>query len=169
MQCPGCSAAMSPTDAFLHCDGCSIAWLTNTDFDRLLAETERRFRPDALAALEAECRQRHKDLAAQAFEEGAAVKYYDCPDCGSQMSRRAFAQTSGIIVNRCVEHGLLLGDADLLQVLDFIRRGGEILTINRQVEDLEEELAEAIGREKDAEQRARRTGAGGMPIFIPLV
>ena len=160
---------MSTTDAFLHCDPCRLAWLTNAAFDSLLAETERRFRPDDVAALQTECRQRHKDLAAQAFEEGATVKYYNCPECVSPMSRRAFAQTSGIIVNRCVTHGLLLADADLLQVLDFIRRGGEILTINRQVEELEEELAEAVGREKDAEQRAQRPGVGGMPIFISMV
>jgi len=160
---------MSTTDASLHCDACRITWLTKADFDRLLAETERRFRPDTLSALESECRQRQKDLVAQAFEDGATVQYYDCPECGSQMSRRAFAQASGIIVNHCVEHGLLLGDADLSQALDFIRRGGEILTINRQVEDLEKELAEAIGQERDAEERARRAGAGGMPIFIAML
>lgn len=169
MRCPGCSTAMSTRDAFLHCDPCRLAWLTNTAFDSLLAQTERRFRPDDLATLHAECEQRHKDLAARAFEEGATVRYYDCPECDTRMSRRAFAQTSGIIVNRCLEHGLLLEDADLLQVLDFIRRGGEILTINHQIDDLEEELAEAVGRGKDAEQRARRAGMGGMPIFIQLL
>ena len=156
-------------DAFLHCDTCRLAWLTSAAFDSLLAETERRFCPADLAALQADCQQRHKDLAEQAFEEGASVRYFDCPECDRRMSRRAFAQTSGIIVNRCVEHGLLLTDADLLLVIDFIRRGGEILTINRQVEDLETELAEAVGREQDAEQRAQRACAGGMPIFIPLL
>ena len=85
------------------------------------------------------------------------------------MSRRAFAQTSGVIVNRCVEHGLLLADQDLMHVVDFIRRGGEILTINRQVEGLEVELAVAVGRESDAEHRAQRRGGVGMPILIPMM
>lgn len=160
---------MSMRGAFLHCDPCQFVWLTNEAFDRLLAEFERRFCLADLAALPADCQLRAKDLAAGALEEGAEVRCFDCPACDARMSRRAFAQTSGVIVNRCVEHGLLLADQDLMHVVDFIRRGGEILTINRQVEGLEVELAEAVGRESDAEHRAQRRGGRGMPIFIPMM
>jgi hypothetical protein len=156
---------MSMRDASLYCDACQFVWLTNAAFDQLYAETERRFLPADLAALQADCEQRQHELSSQAFEKGAIVKYYDCAECNARMSRRAFAQTSGVIVNRCVEHGLLIAAQDLLHVIDFIRRGGEILTINNQVEDLEKELVQSVGRERDAEQRVQRGGAGGMPWF----
>ena len=157
---------MSVRDSFLHCEGCELAWLTHDDFDAVLAKVERRFGPDDLAALQTECRQRQQELAARAFDEPVKVVYHDCPQCGSRMHRRAFAPASGIIVNLCSGHGLIMDNADLLLALDFIQRGGEILTIASQVEDLEKQLADAVGREKEAERRAAR---GGMPIFIPFL
>ena len=157
---------MSAQGSSSHCDDCQLAWLTHDDFDALLAKVERRFRPTDLEALQTECRQRQRELAARAFDDSVRVVYHDCPQCGDRMSRRAFAPQSGIIVNLCDAHGLITSNADLLLAMNFIQRGGEMLTIAHQVEELEQQLTEASHQEREHERSRAR---GGMPVIIPFL
>ena len=98
--------------------------------------------------------------------ENSPRVYHDCPQCGDRMSRRAFAPQSGIIVNLCVAHGLITSNADLLLAMNFIQRGGEMLTIAHQVEELEQQLTEASHQEREHERSRAR---GGMPVIIPFL
>jgi Zn-finger nucleic acid-binding protein len=69
------------------------------------------------------------------------VQYIRCPVCLRQMSRHNYADCSGVILDRCGEHGVWLDDMELQQLLTFIATGGE-------------ELAEEL--EGRARQRMRR-------------
>ena len=155
---------MASQGVFQHCKDCRLAWLARGDFDAAVRDVERSYRPDDLETLKTECRERQQALAARAFEEGFQVRYHDCPECGERMHRRAFASETGIILNVCTSHGLVMSDDDLRLALDFVRRGGEVVMLVGQVESLKAQVAKASDRQRDAEERA--DASASMDFFI---
>ncbi len=51
------------------------------------------------------------------------IVYRQCPSCGSQMLRQNFGKRSGIIVDRCREHGTWLDADELEDIAAFILSG----------------------------------------------
>ena len=56
------------------------------------------------------------------------VEYRRCPICKEFMQRKNYLQRSGVIIDRCVEHGIWLDSGELKQIMEFIRLGGENLS-----------------------------------------
>lgn len=54
-------------------------------------------------------------------------KPVDCPVCHKKLDRYIFCADSGVVVDRCLEHGLWLDDGELGQVLKYLRSGDELL------------------------------------------
>ncbi len=52
------------------------------------------------------------------------VQYRKCPVCGAFMNRQNFRRTSGVIVDRCHQHGTWLDADELEQIAGFILSGG---------------------------------------------
>lgn len=52
------------------------------------------------------------------------VQYRKCPVCGAYMLRRNFRRTSGVVIDRCHEHGTWLDADELEQIAGFILDGG---------------------------------------------
>ncbi|MBZ0268999.1 zf-TFIIB domain-containing protein [bacterium] len=52
------------------------------------------------------------------------VKYRRCPVCRELMARRNFQHRSGVVVDRCNEHGIWLDENELEQIAGFILSGG---------------------------------------------
>jgi Zn-finger nucleic acid-binding protein/ribosomal protein L40E len=52
------------------------------------------------------------------------VEYRRCPVCRAQMHRRNFEKTSGVITDRCVDHGTWLDRDELEEIAGFILAGG---------------------------------------------
>lgn len=67
------------------------------------------------------------------------VVYLRCPTCDGIMNRENFGRRSGVIIDRCVVHGVWLDDRELERIARFIAEGG--LFRSRQLE------AEAAVRE----------------------
>ena len=53
------------------------------------------------------------------------LEYRRCPVCKTFMQRKNYRRHSGIIIDRCVEHGIWLDSGELLQIMDYIRLGGD--------------------------------------------
>ena len=62
------------------------------------------------------------------------VTYIKCPVCRKLMHRLNFGMKSGVIVDKCKEHGIWLDGGELRQLMDWIKAGGQILQQQTQSE-----------------------------------
>ena len=53
------------------------------------------------------------------------VQYRKCPECQRFMQRRNFRKSSGVIIDRCHEHGTWLDADELERIAGFILSGGK--------------------------------------------
>ena len=82
------------------------------------------------------------------------VSYIKCPVCEQLMHRINFGAKSGVIVDRCKEHGVWLDGGELRQLFEWMKLGGQML----EEERLNRKRKEADQREK--EQRQKFAGYG---------
>ncbi len=69
------------------------------------------------------------------------ITYIKCPVCAKLMNRVNFGAKSGVIVNRCREHGVWLDGGDLRHLFEWMKAGGKLLDQERQ-EQIKKEEAE---------------------------
>lgn len=67
------------------------------------------------------------------------VRYVPCPQCGRLMNRKNFAQSSGVVLDVCADHGVWLDRGELERVLGFVSGGGLTRARARERERLVEE------------------------------
>lgn len=70
----------------------------------------------------------------------APVRYRPCPGCGELMQRSLHGRRSGVVVDRCRDHGLWLDAGELRQLLEWARAGGVLLDLERRHEEAEAEV-----------------------------
>ncbi|MCB1036418.1 MAG: zf-TFIIB domain-containing protein, partial [Acidobacteria bacterium] len=78
----------------------------------------------------------------EALAAGGPIQYRPCPVCGKLMNRQNYGRRSGIIVDRCGEHGIWFDHEELDRILAWIRRGGLRQAQARQVEEQAEKTRE---------------------------
>jgi len=123
LPCPVCGCLM-PVRAIgglgiNECPQCNGIWAPENRFDHLVTqacEVARKAGPGA-------------SFAASARKAGAnpylaKVVYRKCPVCDAHMRRANFQKRSGVIVDRCHEHGTWLDADELEQIAGFILEGG---------------------------------------------
>lgn len=88
------------------------------------------------------------------------VTYIKCPICRKLMQRLNFGTQSGVIVDKCKEHGIWLDGGELRQLMDWIKAGGQILQQQSQLE---------IERKKrlEAERKLRESVSRNAATFSP--
>ncbi|MGB4599754.1 MAG: zf-TFIIB domain-containing protein [Trichlorobacter sp.] len=85
------------------------------------------------------------------------VTYLKCPTCSQLMHRVNFGAKSGVVVDRCREHGVWLDGGELRQLFEWMKLGGLLLEQERQ----EQQRKEAEKREQ--EQRQKLQGYSDAP------
>ena len=55
------------------------------------------------------------------------VSYRPCPVCSKTMNRVNFGTRSGVVIDRCREHGIFLDGGELRQLFEWRRAGGQLL------------------------------------------
>lgn len=133
--------------AMLECGSCAGVWLGHPTFDALQERARREVVPEPLAAAARPHAARRK--AAE------PVTYRPCPVCRKLMVRRAFAGSSGVVLDVCGTDGLWFDATELDATLAWIRGGG----MNRAEERLAEERKEVARREAIAKQEIREIEA----------
>ncbi len=86
------------------------------------------------------------------------VSYIKCPVCSTIMNRINFGIKSGVIVDRCKEHGVWLDGGELRHLFEWMKAGGKLLQQER-----EEQRKHSEEREQEREKRKLLTqpAAGG--------
>ena len=81
-----------------------------------------------------------------------AWRYRPCPSCGTLMNRTLHGKRSGVVVDRCRDHGLWLDAGELRQLLEWARAGGVLLDLERRQQEAQEQ-AKRQERERQESQR----------------
>jgi Zn-finger nucleic acid-binding protein len=76
-----------------------------------------------------------------------AIKYRKCPTCSQLMSRKNFANRSGVVVDICKAHGVWLDKDELRRIIEFVRAGGLIKARADQIANLNH-LAESQANDR---------------------
>lgn len=84
------------------------------------------------------------------------VTYIKCPICTKIMNRVNFGSRSGVIVDRCKDHGVWVDGGELRHLFEWMKAGGKLLDQERREETKKAEAAEA---ERERE-RVRAEGGG---------
>lgn len=79
------------------------------------------------------------------------IAYIKCPVCSQLMHRVNFGAKSGVIVDRCKEHGVWLDGGELRQLFEWMKLGGQLLERER----LERQQQEAELRQKEERQKLK--------------
>jgi len=127
-----------------RCSNCLGLFLTPEALEQLLIE--------AVVPVEEVNRALLDQLVNHPRSEAGAFRYKPCPRCGELMNRRLFGKRSGVILDRCRDHGSWLDAGELRQLMEWTRAGGRI-----HHEEMEREEREAAARR----QRVIEALAGG--------
>ena len=73
------------------------------------------------------------------------VRYVKCPVCGVFMNRVNFGTRSGVVADRCRDHGVWLDGGELRQLLEWRKAGGQLLHEQAQAERKKEEEKQHLG------------------------
>ena len=74
--------------------------------------------------------------------------YVKCPICSKIMNRVNFGTNSGVIVDRCKDHGIWLDGGELRHLFEWMKAGGKLLQQER-----EEQQKQIKEREQERENR----------------
>jgi len=66
--------------------------------------------------------------------------YVKCPLCAKMMNRINFGARSGVVVDRCKEHGVWLDAGELRQLCEWMKAGGQLLEQEKEAERKQEAL-----------------------------
>jgi Zn-finger nucleic acid-binding protein len=92
---------------------------------------------------------RHKldDINNHMAPSAVSAAYIKCPVCSKLMNRINFGTKSGVIVDRCRDHGVWLDGGELRHLFEWMKAGGKLLSRERK-EQLKHESEREAEREK---------------------
>jgi len=126
-----------------ECPGCHGLWAPEDRFDALVDRAARAARDRASAGEPIVPRVEGGNPAS------VQVEYRRCPTCDALMTRRNFEKRSGVIVDRCHEHGTWLDAHELERIAGYVLSG-------RADEAARIEAGMAARREREAARSAAR-------------
>ena len=72
-------------------------------------------------------RRRLDSVNKESYNGMSKVKYVKCPECREFMHRSNYASRSGVIVDKCRDHGIWLDSGELNRLMQWKKAGGELL------------------------------------------
>jgi Zn-finger nucleic acid-binding protein len=125
LQCPECNVVMHQLKIkgtpLQECQKCYGIWVDAVSFERICADRERQ--ADLISAIP----------RPRIFP--SPVRYRPCPMCGELMNRFNFAHRSGVIIDKCKDHGVWFDRDELQRVVDFLHAGGMDFARQREWEE----------------------------------
>ncbi|MBF0209942.1 MAG: zf-TFIIB domain-containing protein [Desulfamplus sp.] len=85
-------------------------------------------------------------------KDATKVVYIKCPVCSNFMNRVSFGAKSGVIIDKCKEHGVWLNAGELRHLFEWKKAGGKLLHEQREAEKRELEKKEQKRREEERER-----------------
>ncbi len=165
-HCPRCRTPLQTLDLrvggkFLieRCPDCLGLFFDPNELDALLdASLANVFEIDFSRLQEMQELKRHDEYP---------LGYIPCPVCGRLMNRINYGTRSGVIIDRCRDHGLWLDGGELRRIQEWAKAGGRI---HHERSQLEQERQELTAERERLRSQAREvsTGGAGFPGMDPL-
>ena len=124
LPCPACSCVMPPRAiggiGINECPDCNGIWVPEDRFDHLIAQAceVARQKGPSISQMTGGAR------VSGGNPNAKRVVYRKCPVCEGHMQRTNFQKRSGVIIDRCHEHGTWLDADELEAIAGFILEGG---------------------------------------------
>lgn len=162
--CPRCSISLRTIDLKINgrflierCDDCLGLFFDPAELEALLEAT--------VANVFDINRSKLDDINNQMGVAAQPIAYIKCPVCSTLMNRVNFGTKSGVIVNRCRDHGVWLDGGDLRHLFEWMKAGGRLL-----VQERDQQLKRDAEREKEQQQRRssaewNRPAASGFDLY----
>jgi Zn-finger nucleic acid-binding protein len=134
--CPRCAEQHLSTVsvagvALEECPGCGGLWVAAGVFNQICADR---------ATQEAAIAVPLPPVPSGSPVEHSA-RYLKCPVCAELMNRFQFAERSGVVLDKCRDHGIWFDRDELRRVVEFIRAGGLTVARERDIEELKRQRA----------------------------
>ncbi|MBT0653554.1 zf-TFIIB domain-containing protein [Geomobilimonas luticola] len=156
--CPRCNVGLTTIDLKLdgrflieRCDECLGLFFDPGELEALLEAT--------VTNVFAVDRSRLDTISTARRSNDYGVSYVKCPVCAKIMNRINFGTKSGVIVDRCKEHGVWLDGGELRHLFEWMKAGGKLLDQERQ----EERKKAEAEREREERNRIARIPEGNYP------
>jgi Zn-finger nucleic acid-binding protein len=137
--CPRCDVTLKTIDLKLNgtflierCDQCLGLFFDPGELEALLEATVTNVYLIDRAGLDG--------INAHRQPDQYPVSYIKCPVCTQLMNRVNFGAKSGVIVDRCKDHGLWLDGGELRHLFEWMKLGGKLLDQERQEQARKDEL-----------------------------
>ena len=151
--CPRCSIGLKTIDLNINdrflierCDECLGLFFDPNELESVLEAT--------VANVFTINRSQLNGIKAMKISSEKSAFYIKCPVCSTIMNRVNFGTNSGVIVDRCKEHGVWLDGGELRHLFEWMKAGGKLLQQEREVE-----LKKMEEREMERERRALQSQA----------
>lgn len=96
----------------------------------------------------------NKLLSEEGIEKNWPVVYLKCPDCENLMNREILGAASGILIDKCRNHGIWLDGGELGRALKWFKAGGKDHCNNvKEKKRIAEELKRAKAKDKAKNER----------------
>ena len=122
LRCPCCERWMTTREVggleIQECPKCHGLWAPEDRFDSLVDRATTAARERSLAGDESPV-----PRVEGGNPNASRVEYRRCPACDALMGRRHFQKRSGVIIDRCHEHGTWLDAHELEQIAGFVLSG----------------------------------------------
>jgi Zn-finger nucleic acid-binding protein len=152
--CPRCNVALKTIDLKLdgtflieRCDACLGLFFDPGELEALLEATVSNVFSVNTSQLDS--------VNAGLRSSDYGISYINCPTCSKLMNRVNFGTKSGVIVDRCKDHGVWLDGGELRHLFEWMKAGGRLLQQQR-----DEQLKRAEARAQQREQRISQPQAG---------
>lgn len=151
--CPRCNIGLKTIDLNIHgtflierCDECLGLFFDPNELETLLEAT--------VSNVFSINRSQLNDIKSTVKPVENGAFYIKCPVCSTIMNRVNFGTNSGVIVDRCKEHGLWLDGGELRHLFEWMKAGGKLLQQEREAE-----LKRLEERELERQRRALQSQA----------
>ena len=115
----------------------------------------------------------HLALARLAENNGEPVHYRKCPVCRKMMNRINYGQSSGVVVDRCRDHGVYLDAGELRRIQAWVRAGGRLDAAQKAAEAAarpSREIALALAADQHTDEPGDSSlGTGGLVALFKWI
>lgn len=136
------------------CPACHGIWFDNGELSAIL---------EAVKEPDAEISRQVLTALAESNAIPEEVRYIKCPVCEQIMNRQCYGHRSGVVTDRCKNHGIWLDGGELERLFGWVAAGGHIL--DRKVAAEREKTA----RRREEERRQRLAQLGPLEEDVPVV
>ncbi|MDQ7779651.1 MAG: zf-TFIIB domain-containing protein [Planctomycetota bacterium] len=110
------------------CETCGGSWFDCGELNRLLQKHAKIYSYDEVREI--------RKVIGPPHQITERVQYVKCPVCNHLMNRTNYGKFSGVIVDRCRDHGIWLDKGEFEKISDFVAKGGlELEKIAKTEED----------------------------------